>query len=57
MKRRIIRRPRAIEDLTEQTAYYLSEAGEEVASRFLMAAEETLERLLDLPLSGATRSY
>jgi toxin ParE1/3/4 len=57
MKHRIIRRPRAIDDLTEQTAYYLSEAGEEVASRFLAAAEETLEQLLELPLSGATRSY
>ena len=57
MRRRIIRRPRAIEDLTEQTAYYLENAGEEIASRFLKATEETLGQLLDLPLSGAGRSH
>jgi toxin ParE1/3/4 len=57
MKRRIFRRPRAIADLEDQTLYYLENAGEEVASRFLSAAEETLERLLDLPLLGATRAY
>jgi toxin ParE1/3/4 len=57
MKRRILRRPRAIDDLEDQTLYYLENAGEEIASRFLSAAEETLERLLDLPLSGATRAY
>ena len=57
MKRRILRRPRAIDDLTQQTAYYLSEAGEEIARRFLAAAEETLERLLDLPHAGASRTY
>ncbi len=57
MKRRIIRRPRATADLDDQTLYYLENAGEEVARRFLSAAEETLERLLDLPLLGATRTY
>ena len=31
--------------------------GAESAARFLMAAEETLERLLALPLSGASRGY
>jgi toxin ParE1/3/4 len=57
MKRRIIRRPRATDDLTEQTAYYLSEAGREVASRFVRAVEETLEVVLDLPLSAPSRGY
>ena len=57
MKRRIIRRLRAMADLDDQTLYYLENAGEEVARRFTIAAEETLERLLDLPLSGATRTY
>ncbi len=45
MKRRIIRRPRAMADLDDQTLYYLEIAGDEVARRFLSAAEETLERL------------
>ncbi len=44
-------------DLDDQASYYLENAGEEVARRFLNAAEETLEGLLDLPLSGATRGY
>ena len=57
MKRRILRRLRAMADLDDQTLYYLENAGEEVASRFISAAEETLQRLLDLPLSGATRTY
>jgi hypothetical protein len=49
MKRRVIRRPRAIEDFIEQTTYYLENAGDETADRFLSAAEETPEQLLDLP--------
>jgi plasmid stabilization system protein ParE len=53
MSRRIRRRPQAEADLTDPFVYYLTNAGHEVAERFLTAVEETARRLLDRPGIGA----
>ncbi len=57
MSRHIRRRPQAEADLTDQFVYYLTNAGAEVAERFLTAVEETARRLLDTPGLGVRRSF
>jgi toxin ParE1/3/4 len=57
MSRQIRRRPQAEADLTDQFVYYLTNAGHDVAERFLAAVEETARRLLDRPGIGARRSF
>src|SRR4051794_12875381 len=55
MSRIIRRRPRAIEDLNQQYAYYLLHGGDELADRYLSQVEETLALLLEQPKIGARR--
>ena len=53
---RLIVRPRATEDLSEQFLYYAQEASKETALRFLEAAEATFEDLRQMPGSGVRRA-
>jgi toxin ParE1/3/4 len=55
MSRRIVRRRAAIEDLIDQTAWYISHAGQAVADRFVEAVERALQALLATPGIGAPR--
>ena len=55
MNHSIYRRPRAIQDLNQQYAYYLLHGGDELAERYLNQVEETLARLLEQPKIGARR--
>jgi toxin ParE1/3/4 len=57
MSRQIYRRPQAEADLTDQFVYYLTNAGADVAERFLTAVEEATQRLLDTPGLGVKRSF
>ncbi len=57
MSRRIVRRPAAINDLADQTAWYILHAGRAVADRFLQATRHTAERLLRTPQMGAPRHH
>jgi toxin ParE1/3/4 len=55
MSRRIVRRRAAIEDLADQTAWYIVHASQAVADRFVEAVERALQALLDTPGIGAPR--
>ena len=55
MSRRIVRRRATLEDLIDQTAWYITHAGQAVAVRFVEAAERALEALLATPGIGAPR--
>jgi plasmid stabilization system protein ParE len=57
MSRQVFRRARAIEDLSSQYAYYLINASQEVADRYLHSAEDTLELLLTHDKLGAPRNF
>ena len=48
-------RPLAEEDLVEQTQYYLTEAGADLAERFFDTAVETLRTVGDRPDGGSLR--
>lgn len=48
---------RAEADLTNQYRWYLDNAGVEVAERFLLAFDATVERLLKLPSTGRPRRF
>lgn len=54
---RIHRRPSAVLDLEALSGYLYEEAGLEVGIRFLEAADQALERLLDMPDLGALREW
>ena len=55
MSRRIVRRRAALEDLVDQTAWYITHAGQAVADRFNEAVERALQALLATPGIGAPR--
>jgi toxin ParE1/3/4 len=56
-RRRIVRRPAAANDLAEQAAWYITHASQEIADRFLAAAQRTVEELLRTPAIGPRREY
>ncbi len=49
----VVKRPRSLVDLDEIAAHLMEHAGEEIAIRFLDAAEELLVRIASMPASGA----
>jgi toxin ParE1/3/4 len=55
MSGRIVRRRAALEDLVDQTAWYITHAGQAVADRFDEAVERALQALLATPGIGAPR--
>ena len=57
MNRRAIILPEAEADIAEQYAWYLTEAGEEVADRFLAAFAATARLAFEHPDGGAGRGY
>lgn len=55
---RVDKRPQAIRDLAEAAVYLAEESGsEDLAFRFLDAAEATFKRLAVMPEAGAARRY
>lgn len=55
--RKVSKNPRAVSDLEAISDYFDSEAGIDVAVRFLEAAEDAFQRLLDFPELGASRQW
>jgi toxin ParE1/3/4 len=55
--RRVVRKPRARQDLLEHFIYIGENASVEDAERFLKAAEAAFERLAMRPEMGARRDY
>lgn len=51
----VIRRSRADQDLLEAVEYYLQEAGERVALRFIDAVEKAFRHIARHPASGSPR--
>lgn len=49
----VFRRPAALRDLVEHTAYLDQNAGRDIAERFLRQAESTFEELAEQPMMGA----
>lgn len=57
-RNRVDKRPQAILDLADIAVYLAEESGsDELAFRFLDAAEATLEDLAAMPQMGAARNY
>lgn len=56
MGKRILRRPRAKQDLLEQ-ALFIADDNPNAAERFLDAAEAAFARLLEMPEIGAVKEY
>jgi toxin ParE1/3/4 len=57
MRRRVTRRPRARQDIIEQTEYLADEAGPETAEHFLDAVQHAETMLAEQPGLGAARDY
>lgn len=56
MKRKpVIRRRRADEDIEDAIAFYLSEAGPDIATEFANRLEEALQKILRHPAIGSPR--
>jgi toxin ParE1/3/4 len=53
--REAVQRPRAADDIADQAAWYVADAGPGVAERFLAAVRRATETLLDMPGMGAAR--
>jgi toxin ParE1/3/4 len=51
----VVRRARADQDLLEAVEYYLQEAGDRVASRFVDAVERAFRQIARHPASGSPR--
>jgi len=51
----VVRRARAGQDLLEAVEYYLQEAGDKVALRFIDAVEKAFRRIVRHPPSGSPR--
>lgn len=56
MARKVLRRPRAKQDLLEQ-ALFIADDNLDAAERFLDAAEAAFARLLEMPEIGVAREY
>jgi len=54
--RKVLRRPRAKQDLLEQ-AFFIANDNLDAAERFLDAAEAAFARLLEMPEIGGARAY
>ena len=57
-RNRVEKRPQAINDLLDAALYLAEESGsEELAFKFIDAAEGTFQQLADMPEMGATREF